>query len=198
MNSWSRKKWLILLFNFLVWSDNVVSTIWWNHRKVHSIDSLRFPERIIDASTKQQQETQKKQHQLHDRPTLNADWWSPSENCSLLSILRRSIRPHMAGFLSTYGILSSLSSDILSVRSRWHELRPTMESIQSYLNDTGITNELLSVVQHRQFWISLRKVWQIQRNQRSCQDIRNQVSWKRKQRWSSIPPMEDALRYVMS
>jgi hypothetical protein len=149
----------------------------------------------MDTSPSSQQNQTQQQQQ--ERLLQDDDRWFPFPNISPILILRRSIRPHIAGFLSTYGMLSSLSSDLLSARARWHELRPTMESLHSYLNETGITNELLSVLQHRNFWSSLQKLWQLQVNQRTCQDIRNQVSWKWKTRWISIPSMEDALRYVV-
>ena len=191
MNSWNKTKVFVILFNFLLCWDCVVSTIWWNNRRVHAVDSIRVPERIID-------DTSPPPPPPTSKDPSNDNWWLPSQNFSLLSIIHRSIRLHVAGLLSTYGVMSSLSSDILSARARWQELRPTMESLQSYLNETGITNELLSVLQHRQFWVSLRKTWQIQMNQRNCQDIRNQVSFRWKQRRLSIPSMEDALRYVVT
>jgi hypothetical protein len=178
MKSWTRRVlFIIILLNYFSWSECVIcNMLWWNKRHVSVFDSVGIPQETEDTSS----------------------WRCPFPPNSLLSMVQQSLRSYVSGLVSTYGIISSLSSDLLSVRSRWEELRPTLESLQSYLNETGITNELLSVLQqHRSFWIALQAIWKEQRNQRNCQDIRNQVAWQSK--WNTRIPtiMEDAYRYVV-
>lgn len=150
----------------------------------------------LDATTKsplpppplsrQPKEPKLKQQQTSIIPHIN------NEIANRLQLMHRAVRRTAAGAISTFSFVASVSMGLTtSAKSRFREIRPAIDTIQIYLEESGISKELAKSFTNRLFQ-NVVVLWRIQKAYRETHDLRDLVAMKRNQ--DEIPSMEEASR----
>jgi hypothetical protein len=120
-------------------------------------------------------------------PTMHS---TPASPISLSSIHRAVVRS-TAGTLSAFGFATSISVGLLTGKAQFGQLKPTVDAMQAYLEETGISQELGKSFTAKLF-DNVVILWRIQKQYRKTHDLRDIVAMKRNQ--NQIPDMEEASR----
>lgn len=108
-----------------------------------------------------------------------------------IASIHRDVARATASAISTLGFITSVTMGLLSSRANFGSLRPPIEAMQLYLEDTGISKELGKSFTTRLF-DNVVILWRMQRQYRATHDLRDTVALKRNR--ESIPTMEEASR----
>lgn len=88
------------------------------------------------------------------------------------------------------GFASSLTLNLVTARAQFQRLQPTVVALQTYLKETGITQEIKKSVSAK-LYDNVVILWRIQRDYRATHDVRDLVLLDRK---VALPDMEEASR----
>jgi hypothetical protein len=106
--------------------------------------------------------------------------------------MRRAVRRTAAGAISTFSFVASISMGLTtSAKSSFRDFKPAIETMQIYLEESGISKELARSFTSRLFQ-NVVVLWRIQKEYRRTHDLRDLVAMKRNQ--DEIPSMEEASR----
>ena len=108
-----------------------------------------------------------------------------------IASIHRNVARATASAISTLGFVTSVSIGLLSTHANFGKLRPTVEAMQLYLEETGISKELSKSFTTKLF-DNLVILWRIQKQYRETHDLRDTVALKRN--IDLIPSMEEASR----
>ncbi|KAI2495573.1 hypothetical protein MHU86_18932 [Fragilaria crotonensis] len=155
------------------------------HNNHHATTKSPLPPPPLSRQPKEQEQ---KQQQTSIFPHIN------NEIANRLQLMHRAVRRTAAGAISTFSFVASVSMGLTtSAKSRFREIRPAIDTIQIYLEESGISKELAKSFTNRLFQ-NVVVLWRIQKAYRETHDLRDLVAMKRNQ--DEIPSMEEASRYI--
>lgn len=108
---------------------------------------------------------------------------------SLISMHHAMLRA-AADAISAFGFASSLSVGLLTAKTHFRQLKPTIEAMKLYLEDTGISQEIGKGFTSKLF-DNMVILWRIQKEYRDNNDLRDLAA---KRNPGQLPNMEEASR----
>jgi hypothetical protein len=114
-------------------------------------------------------------------------------NRGLLPHVHRSITKSAGEFMATIGFSWSVLVGIFNYESQYRQLKPTIDALQQYLHESGISQELGRSLSAKMF-DNLVVLWRIQRRYREAHDVRNVAVLRKGE--SIVPNMAEAARFM--